>query len=148
MYKSSFWDNKSCQIIIPQLIHQVQNQYEVSLQIQNTVLDFRGSTYKPRFTVISSALYSRRTAKMLKKQNIGRDVMDFHENPPSPHILPSLTVTKSVYPPPPPLRDVINGWPLTIKLKKWYPRNTNRHKRNSVSEILLCTIVQRLSVKE
>ena len=32
-----------------------------------------------------------------------------------PHILPSLTVTKSVYPPPPPppLRDVINGWPLT-----------------------------------
>ena len=34
---------------------------------------------------------------------------DFHENPPPPHILPSLTVTKSVYPPPPPLRDVING---------------------------------------
>ena len=62
--------------------------------------------------VIRSALYSRITAKMLKKKNIGRGVTDFHENHPSPHILPSLTVTKSVYPPPLPLRDVINGWPL------------------------------------
>ena len=54
---------------------------------------------------------------MLKKRNIGRDVTDFHGNTPTPHILPSLTVTKSVYPPPPPLRDVINGWPRGI-LKK------------------------------
>ena len=42
--------------------------------------------------------FSCRTAKMLKKKTIGRDVTDFHENPPPPHILPSLTVTKSVYP--------------------------------------------------
>ena len=75
---------------VPRLIHRVPNQYEVSLQIQNTVLDFRVSTYTPRFTVIRSALYSRRTAKMLKKKNIGRDVTDFHENPPPP---PYFTVT-------------------------------------------------------
>ena len=37
--------------------------------------------------------------------------------PPPPHVLPSLTVTKSVYPPPPPLRDVINGWPLVVLIK-------------------------------
>ena len=35
--------------------------------------------------------------------------------PHPPHILPSLTVTKSV---PPPLRDVINGWPHSKRKKK------------------------------
>ena len=84
---------------------------------------------------------------MLKKRNIGRDVTDFHENPPTPRNLPSLTVTKSVYPPPPPLRDVINGWPLTHKsISTVYPIFTyliySKERRGShlIFEIIFRTL--------